>query len=67
MQGYDSCLLELPDGLYSYNAFLSSNYPSKFNAAIRDLLQHYNGPSSTKSMEAQQSSTDESSFELDGN
>ena len=67
VQGYDSCLLELPDGLYSYNAFLSSNYPSKFNAAIRDLLQHYNGPSSTKSMEAQQSSTDESSFELDGN
>ena len=46
--GYDSCLLELPGGIYSTASFYSSGCVVKFQAAIADLLQHYNGPKATK-------------------
>ena len=67
VKGYDSCLLELPNGLTSYNAFLSSGYAARFNAAIQNLLQHYNGPNSTKSTASTDISFEETAPELDGN
>ena len=58
--GYDACLLELP-AIYSYEAFLNSGSITKYQAAIADLLQHYNGPNATKSAQ------DKSDVELNGN
>ncbi|MBQ1410383.1 MAG: S-layer homology domain-containing protein [Oscillospiraceae bacterium] len=63
VKGYDSCLLELPD-IYSYSAFLSSGCVGKYQAAIVDLLQHYNGPSSTKAASVEEAAEP---VELDGN
>lgn len=48
VQGYDSCLLELPSGIYDHNSFLSKGCVWRFENAIVDLLQHYNGPNSTR-------------------
>ena len=49
VMGYDSCLLELPN-IYSHDAFLSYNCIGKYEAAIADLLQHYDGPNATRSV-----------------
>ena len=46
--GYDGCLFELPGGMYSLNAFLSSDCTARFEAAIHDLLLHYSGPGSAE-------------------
>ena len=46
--GFDSCLFELPDGMHSFNAFLSSDCVARFETAIYDLLLHYNGPGSAE-------------------
>ena len=46
--GYESCLFEFPDGLYSMGAFLNSGYCEDFNACVLELLQicgSYNGHS----------------------
>lgn len=46
--GYDACLLELPRGIYSHSTFLSKGCVWRFENAIQELLQHYNGPRSTR-------------------
>ena len=46
--GYDSCLLELPRGIYSHSTFLSKGCVWRYENAVQELLQHYNGPSSTR-------------------
>lgn len=57
---YDSCLLELP-AVYSYEAFLNAGCIGKYESAIADLLQHYNGPNATKSV------SEKADIELNGN
>lgn len=44
VEGYDSCLLELPGGFYSYEDFLQSSCVEQYENAIQDLLQNYNSP-----------------------
>ncbi len=39
--GYNSCLFEFPDGLYSMDAFKKSGYCESFNACVLDLLKSY--------------------------
>ncbi len=39
--GYDSCLFELPRGIYSHSAFVSSGYVGKFQKVISNLVQTY--------------------------
>ena len=41
VQGYDSCLFELPSGITSHSSFLSAGCVWRFENVIRDLLQHY--------------------------
>ena len=62
VKGYDSCLLELPQSITSYDLFLSSGCVAKYETAIRFLLRHYNGPTSVKSTCAEAEE-----IELDGN
>ena len=48
--GYQSCLFEFPDGLYSMDDFLKSGYCEDFNACVLDLMKAcgtYNGHSKT--------------------
>ena len=61
MQGFDSCLLELPKGITSHSAFLNAGCVWRFENAIAELLQHYNGPNSTRNPR------DYIEVELDGN
>lgn len=59
--GFDACLLELPTSIYSHSAFLSAGCVGKYQAAIKYLLQHYNGKNATRS------AADFIEVELDGN
>ena len=61
VQGFDSCLLELPKGITSHSAFLNAGCVWRFENAIAELLQHYNGPNSTRNPR------DYIEVELDGN
>ncbi|MBR4194679.1 MAG: S-layer homology domain-containing protein [Oscillospiraceae bacterium] len=61
VQGFDSCLLELPKGISSHSSFLNAGCVWRFENAITELLQHYNGPNATKSPR------DYIEVELDGN
>ena len=61
VQGYDACLLELPRGITSHSAFLSSGCVGKYEAAISNLLQHYTGPNAVPTP------IDSTTPELDGN
>lgn len=61
IQGYDSCLLELPKGISSHDSFVSSGSIGKFEAAISDLLQNYKTRGITRGP------LPEDEFELDGN
>ena len=53
VMGYDSCLFELPRGIYSLDAFRATDCVARFEASIRELLLHYNGPNATRSAAAQ--------------
>ena len=46
VQGFDSCLLELPKNITSHNAFLNAGCVWRFENAITELLQNYHGPTS---------------------
>ena len=50
VKGFDACLLELPRGITSHNAFLNAGCVWRFENAIKYLLQHYNGPASTRTL-----------------
>ena len=43
-EGYDSCLLELPQEIISFDEFLCSGCVEAFEYAISELLQSYDGP-----------------------
>lgn len=45
--GYDSCLMELPS-IRSATEFYASGCVTKFQSAVADLLQHYNGSKATR-------------------
>ena len=48
VQGYDSCLLELPN-VQNHNAFLNAGCVWRYENAISELLKHYSGPNATRS------------------
>ncbi|MBR6818886.1 MAG: hypothetical protein IKM71_00190, partial [Bacteroidaceae bacterium] len=43
VQGFDSCLFEMPKSIKSHSDFLNAGCVWRFEAVIADLLQHYNG------------------------
>ena len=42
--GYDSCLLEMPEGIYSHESFLSKGCVWRYENALKELLETYDGP-----------------------